>query len=173
MPACYSLIPMLASGDVFGMEKYIWLHLLDHSHSQATLQGLKMEAEDLAYPCLRKVTLHTITDEAFLQADFVIVLNDVLAKVDQCSEVHISEMKEQCAQYGTLIDQNASKDVKVIVSGSAYVNLIALVIIENAPSINPHNIVALPTQLEMEAKAQIAKKLSINSSGMYELRMPM
>ncbi|XP_066432188.1 putative malate dehydrogenase 1B isoform X2 [Eleutherodactylus coqui] len=164
MPACYSLIPILASGDVFGATKDIWLHLLDEDYSQNALQGLKMEAEDLACHCLRKVTLHTITDDAFLQADFVIVLNDVLAKEDQCSEAHISEMKEQCAQYGAFIDQNSRKDVKVIVSGSSSVNLIALLIIKNAPSINPRNIVALPTQLELEARAQIAEKLSINSS---------
>ncbi|KAM3917644.1 putative malate dehydrogenase 1B [Leptodactylus fuscus] len=164
MPACYNLIPMLASGDVFGVDKDIWLHLLDHSDSQDSLQGLQMEAEDLAYPRLRIVTVHAITDDAFLQADFVIVLNDVLAKEDQCSGAHISEIREQCAQYGALIDQNAKKDVKVIVSGSAYANLIALVIIKKTPSINPHNIVALPTQLELEAKAQIAKKLNINSS---------
>ncbi|XP_056389599.1 putative malate dehydrogenase 1B isoform X2 [Hyla sarda] len=164
MPACYHLIPMLASGKVFGMNEDIWLHLLDHDHSQDTLQGLKMEAEDLAYPCLRKVTLHTITDDVFLQADFVIVLNDIRANEDQSSEAHISKIKDQYAQYGTLIDQNAKKEVKVMVSGSTYVNLIALVIIKNAPSINSHNIVALPTQLEFEAKAQIANKLKINSS---------
>ncbi|XP_077131856.1 putative malate dehydrogenase 1B isoform X3 [Ranitomeya variabilis] len=164
MPACYSLIPILASGDVLGVKQDLWLHLLDHSHSQHTLQGLKMEAEDLAYPCLRKVTLHTITDDAFLQADFVIVLNDVLANEDQCSEAQISKIKEQCTRYGALIDQNARKDVKVMVSGTNYVNLVALLIIKHAPSINPHNIVALPTQLEFEAKAQIAKKLNINSS---------
>ncbi|XP_069839559.1 putative malate dehydrogenase 1B isoform X2 [Dendropsophus ebraccatus] len=164
MPACYRLIPMLASGEVFGMNKQIWLHLLDHSHSQDSLQGLKMEAEDLAYPCLRKVTLHTKNNDVFMQADFVVVLNDDLAKEDQCSEAHISMIKEEYAQYGTLIDQNAKKDVKVIVSGSTYTNLIALVIIKNAPSINSHNIVALSTQLEFEAKAQIANKLNINSS---------
>ncbi|KAM4024661.1 putative malate dehydrogenase 1B isoform 2-T2 [Anomaloglossus baeobatrachus] len=164
-PACYSLIPMLASGDVFGVKQDLWIHLLDHSHFQNTLQGLKMEAEDLAYTCLRKVTLHTITDDdAFLQADFVIVLNDELFKEDQCSKADISKIKEECTQYGALIDQNARKDVKVIVSGTKYVNLVALLIMKHAPSINPHNIVALPTQLEFEAKAQIAKKLSINSS---------
>ncbi|XP_073398016.1 putative malate dehydrogenase 1B isoform X4 [Dendrobates tinctorius] len=169
MPACYSLIPILASGNVLGVKQDLWLHLLDHSHSQHTLQGLKMEAEDLAYPCLRKVTLHTITDDAFLQADFVIVLNDVLANEDQRSEAQISKIKKQCTRYGALIDQNARKDVKVIVFGTNYVNLIALLIIKHAPSINPHNIVALPTQLEFEAKAQIAKKLNINSSGFFNL----
>ncbi|XP_073502459.1 putative malate dehydrogenase 1B isoform X3 [Phyllobates terribilis] len=169
MPACYSLIPILASGDVFGVKQDLWLHLLDHSHSQHTLQGLKMEAEDLAYPCLRKVTLHTITDDAFLQADFVIVHNDVLANEDQCSEAQISKIKEQCTRYGALIDQNARKDVKVIVSGTNYVNLVALLIIKHSPSINPRNIVALPTQLEFEAKAQIAKKLNINSSAIKDV----
>ncbi|XP_075036318.1 putative malate dehydrogenase 1B [Mixophyes fleayi] len=164
MPACYSLIPILASGEVFGLKKDIWLHLLDDSTSEDVLQGLKMEAEDLAFSCLRKVTLHTMTDDAFLQADFVIVLDDDLAKEYQSSDDYIKMITEQCVWYGTLIDQNAKKEVKVIVSGSTYTNLQALIIIKNAPSINQRNIVALPTQLEFEAKAQIAKKLSINSS---------
>ncbi|XP_063788762.1 putative malate dehydrogenase 1B isoform X2 [Pseudophryne corroboree] len=168
-PACYSLIPMLAGGEVFGRKKDIWLHLLDGSHSENALQGLKMEAEDLAFSCLWKVTLHTLADDSFLQADFVIVLDDVLVKEDQSPDDAIRLITERCVRYGALIDQNASKEVKVIVSGSAYTNLQALIIIGNAPSINQQNIVALPTQLEFEAKAEIAKKLSVNSSAVKDV----
>ncbi|CAI9608187.1 unnamed protein product, partial [Staurois parvus] len=141
MPTCYSLLPILATGEVFGPEKAIWLHLLDNSQSMDTLQGLKMEVEDLAFPCIRQVTLHTMADENYIKI-----------------------VTEECAKYGRLIDQNANKEVKVVVSGSTYANLKALVVLKNAPSINNHHVVALPTQLEFEAKAQIAKKLNVNSS---------
>lgn len=164
MPTCYSLVPILATGEVFGPEKAIWLHLLDNNQSMDTLQGLKMEVEDLAFPCIRQVTLHTMADDVFLQADFVIVLDDVLLKTDQSPENYIKMVTEECAQYGRLIDRNANKEVKVVVSGSTYANLKALVVLKYAPSINNHHVVALPTQLEFEAKAQIAKKLNVNSS---------
>nr|DBA20040.1 TPA: hypothetical protein GDO54_015781 [Pyxicephalus adspersus] len=164
MPTCYSLLPILATGEVFGPEKAIWLHLLDNSQSMNTLEGLKMEVEDLAFPCIREVSLHTMADDAFLHADFVIVLDDALPKDDQSPEDYIKMVAEQCTQYGDLIDQNANKEVKVVVAGSTYSNLKALMMLKNAPSIHPNHVVALPTQLEFEAKAQIAQKLNINSS---------
>ncbi|KAM9305599.1 putative malate dehydrogenase 1B [Gastrophryne carolinensis] len=163
MPACYYLIPILACGEVFGMKQEIWLHLLDNGQCTDTLQGLKMEAEDLAFPCLREVTLHTLADDAFIQADFVVILDDILAKEDQSPEGYIKMVTDQFMQYGNLIDKNANKEVKVVVAGSTFVNLKALVIMKNAPSVNHRNIVALPTQLELEAKAQIATKMAVNS----------
>eukprot|EP00079_Xenopus_tropicalis_P011380 XP_002937171.3 PREDICTED: putative malate dehydrogenase 1B [Xenopus tropicalis] len=163
-PTCYNLISLLASGEVFGMRKEIWLHLLETSHCNGTLRALVMEAEDLAFPLLRKITVHKMADDAFLQADFVIVLDDVYVTNDQSPEICIKQIAERCLQYGALIDQNSDKEVKVVVAGSTYVNLKAQMILSNAPSVKPHNVVALATQLEYEARAQIAKKLNINSA---------
>ncbi|OCT63870.1 putative malate dehydrogenase 1B [Xenopus laevis] len=163
-PTCYNLIPLLASGEVFGMRKEIWLHLLETSHCNGSLSALVMEAEDLAFPLLRKVTVHKMADDTFLQADFVIVLDDAHVTNDQSPEKCIKQIAERCLQYGAFIDQNSNKGVKVVVAGSTYVNLKAQMILSNAPSINPHNVVALATQLEFEARAQIAKKLNINSA---------
>ncbi|XP_068101081.1 putative malate dehydrogenase 1B isoform X2 [Hyperolius riggenbachi] len=164
VPTCYSLIPLLASGEVFAMDQAICIHLLDSSEAKDTMYGLKMEAEDLAYPCLREVMLHTMDDKVFLQADVIVVLDDFLPRDGQPPEDNIKMVSEQCMQYGSLINQNAKKDVKVVVSGSTYTNLKTLIIMKNAPSINYHNIVALSTQLEFEVKAQIAQKLNVNSS---------
>uniref|UniRef100_A0A8C5R0N4 Putative malate dehydrogenase 1B n=1 Tax=Leptobrachium leishanense TaxID=445787 RepID=A0A8C5R0N4_9ANUR len=169
IPSCYNLIPLLASGGVFGMDKEIWLHLVDSTHCVDTLQGLVMEALDLAYPLLRKITLHAITNDAFQQANFIIILDNILPMVDQCPEDYIKMVTCECAQYGALIDQNADKDVKVVVAGSSYVNLKALVISNSAPSINQRNIVALPTQLEFEAKAVMANKLKIQSAAVKDV----
>ncbi|KAG8432745.1 hypothetical protein GDO86_017113, partial [Hymenochirus boettgeri] len=169
VPTCYNLIPHLASGDVFGMGKEIWLHLLDSNHDSETLRALVMEAEDLAFPLLRKITVHKIASDAFLQADVVIFLDDTYAKNDLSQEQCLRKIAEQFTQYGALIDQSSNKEVKVVVAGSSYVNLKALILLSSAPSINTHNIVALPTQLEFEAKAQIAKKLNINSSAVKDV----
>ncbi|KAM8934146.1 putative malate dehydrogenase 1B [Pelodytes ibericus] len=169
VPTCYSLIPVLASGEVFGMSTEIWLHLLDNTHCMEDLKSLVMEAEDLAFPLLRKVTVHTLNNDAFHQANYVIVLDDILPKEDQSSEAYIKMVASECSQYGALIDQNADTGVKVVVAGSSYVNLKALVISNSAPSIQQHNIVALPTQLEFEAKAEIARKLNVQSSAIKDV----
>ncbi|KAM4626190.1 putative malate dehydrogenase 1B [Discoglossus pictus] len=161
-PVCYILIPLLVNGGVFGKDKEIWLHLLDDTSCADILNGLVMETEDLAFPPLRRVTMHSLTDDAFLYADVVIVLDDALPKPDQCTEAYMKEATDLCAQYGQLINQNANKAVKVVVAGSSYVNLKALVIMTSAPSIQQHNVVALSTQLEHEAKAMLCHKLSAN-----------
>ncbi|KAM4697838.1 putative malate dehydrogenase 1B [Rhinophrynus dorsalis] len=168
-PTCYSLISILASGEVFGRTKEIWLHLLDNSQCKETLHALKMEAEDLAFPLLREVTTHTMTDNAFHEADFVIVIDVALVKKDQSPDDNLKAVAEQCRQYGALIDQNAHKGVKVVVAGSSYVNLRALMILSSAPSLDRHSVVGLPTQLEFEAKAQIGKKLNINSAAIKDV----
>ncbi|XP_063284825.1 putative malate dehydrogenase 1B [Pelobates fuscus] len=169
LPPCYNLIPILASGEIFGMNNEIWLHLLDSAQCMDSLSAVIMETQDLAYPLLRRVTMHTMADDIFKQANVVIVLDNAIPKVDQCPEEYIKMVTSECAKYGALINQNADKDVKVVVAGSSYVNLKALIIASNAPSINQHNIVALPTQLEFEAKALIAKKLNTQSAAVKDV----
>ncbi|KAJ1186693.1 hypothetical protein NDU88_003474 [Pleurodeles waltl] len=163
-PSCYSLLPMLASGEVFGIAQDISIHLLDSSDCEDTLQALVLEAEDLAFPLLRNVTMHTVSEETFLLADVIIVLDDVSFQENQSVEDCVSLLEDQCKEYGNLIELNASPGVKVIVAGDTFVNLKALVIMSHAPSIPKHNVIAVATLLEFEAKAQLAKKLKVNAA---------
>nr|XP_056717186.1 putative malate dehydrogenase 1B [Euleptes europaea] len=165
---CYHLIPLLTNGEIFGMETEVSLHLLDRSNCKGVLPGVVMEAEDLASPLLRSVSMHTDLDGAFLQADVIVLLDDILQETIPTLEDCIQQVTSQCQVYGPLIDKNAKSDVKVVVMGRTFSNLKTLMLIRNAPSINPRNIVTVAV-LECEAKVMLARKLNMHSAGVKNL----
>ncbi|XP_030065599.1 putative malate dehydrogenase 1B [Microcaecilia unicolor] len=160
----YHLIPILANGELFGMETEISINLLDKSHNMEALQALMMEAQDLAFPLLRNVSVHSVSDEAFLMADIIIVLDDFVPHEGETHGDCTQKVAKQCKQYGDLIERNANKEVKIIVAGHTFVNLKTLMILKHAPSLRQHNIIAVAAELEWKAKAQVAKKLSMSAT---------
>ncbi|XP_032549378.1 putative malate dehydrogenase 1B isoform X2 [Chiroxiphia lanceolata] len=91
-PVCYQLIPLLANGEVFGMTTEISIHLLDTGQFKEVLCSIVMEAEDMAFPLLRSILEHTEIEEAFIEADVIIVLDDVLLNLEvQSLENYIRE----------------------------------------------------------------------------------
>ncbi|XP_066512824.1 putative malate dehydrogenase 1B [Hoplias malabaricus] len=167
-PTGYSLIPLLFSAGVFRDVPTISLHLLDMDGSEESLLGLKMEAEDLALTRLHHVTVHSDLTSAFQSADLIIFLDEWQSNLErdqQDEKEHmVNWVAERFCSYGRLIEANAEKDVRVMVAGDTYVNLKCSVLIENAPSINPCHFVAMATQLEYEARAQVAEKLGVKTS---------
>lgn len=165
-PICYQLIPLLANGEVFGMTTEISIHLLDTDEFKNDLCGIVMEVEDMAFPLLRSISEHTEINKAFLQADIIIVLDDILLKREvQSLENYIRKVSEICYVYAPLIEKNAKKEVRVISAGKTFVNLKAMMIITYGPSINPENVIAVATSWETAAKAMLARKLNMNAAG--------
>ncbi|XP_064017123.1 putative malate dehydrogenase 1B isoform X1 [Pogoniulus pusillus] len=165
-PICYQLIPLLANGEVFGMTTEISIHLFDTDKFKEVLCGIVMEAEDMAFPLLRSISVHTEIREAFVQADVVIVLDDVLLNHEVKSlENCIREVSEICQVYAPQIERNARSEVRVISSGKKFVNLKAMLIMTYGPSIKPENVIAVATSWESVAKAMLARKLNMNTAG--------
>ncbi|NWR92634.1 MDHC protein, partial [Furnarius figulus] len=164
-PFCYQLIPLLANGEVFGMTTEISIHLLDADQFKEVLCGIVMEAEDMAFPALRSISQHTKIDEAFIEADIIIVLDDVSLNLEvQSLGNYIREVSEICQVYAPLIEKNAKSEVKVISSGKTFVNLKAMMIMTYGPSIKPENIIAIATSWESAAKAILARKLNMSTA---------
>lgn len=117
------------------------------------------------------MTFHTNLEEAFQQAEVIILLDDwwVDGSNAENEEEKMKEkakgLSERYRQYGYQLDQRANKDVKAIVSGDSYVNLRCSLLADNAPSIDDRQFVAVANQLENEARAIIAKKLKVRTSG--------
>ncbi|KFV00793.1 Putative malate dehydrogenase 1B, partial [Tauraco erythrolophus] len=169
-PTCYQLIPLLANGEVFGMTTEISIHLLDTDKFKDVLCGIVMEAEDMAFPLLRSISEHTEIDEAFIQADIIIVLDDVLLNLEvQSVENYIREVSEICQVYAPLIEKNAKSGVRIISSGKTFVNLKAMMIMTYGPSIKPENVIAVATSWECAAKAMLARKLNMNAAGVKDV----
>ncbi|XP_060638736.2 putative malate dehydrogenase 1B [Anolis sagrei] len=166
---CYQLIPLLTNGEIFGMENEVSIHLLDRSSYKDILEGIVMETQDLASPLLRSVSLHTELDEAFLEADVIVLLDDILQESIPTIEDCIRQVAHQCEIYGPLIEKNAKSSVRVVVMGKTFTNLKASLLMTHAPSVNPRNIVTVAMLLESEAKAMVARKLQMHPAGIKNL----
>ena len=67
---CYSFLPLLASGKVFGEDTMVKLHLLDITPALKAMEGVKMELHDGAYSNLNDDILCTDQPEvAFKDID--------------------------------------------------------------------------------------------------------
>lgn len=119
------------------------------------------------------MTIHTDLEQAFQKADVIILLDeqwcDDIATEDEeeTKKRKLHAMSERYREYGRLIDKQTKKEVKVIVSGESFVNLRCSLLLDNTHAIHSHQIVALATQLENEARAIVAKKLNVRPAGSY------
>lgn len=173
-PKCLFLIPNLLSGEALPGVSLISLHLLDLDGSEEDLQQLKRDTEELAFPRLHQVIVHTEVQQAFQKADIVILLDDATSDCsvleeendeDDVEKRKVRSISVRYREYGRMIDKDASKEVKVIVAPDSHANLGCSLMLENAPSVNSSRFVAVSTQLENEARAVIAKKLGVRTSG--------
>lgn len=155
---CCHLIPLLVSGEVFGMHTEISLTLFDREQMEDCMRNIVMETEDLASPLLRSVSFCTKAKKAFLQAEVIIVLDDSTEEEVYSLEGCLRSKVPLCRHYGHLMEKNADKSVKVIVGGKTFVNLKANLLMQYAPNI-ASNIIAVALGVEGQAKAAVARMM--------------
>uniref|UniRef100_A0A3P9JF81 Malate dehydrogenase 1B, NAD (soluble) n=1 Tax=Oryzias latipes TaxID=8090 RepID=A0A3P9JF81_ORYLA len=169
------LIPNLLSAEIFPKAPAVSLHLLDLDENEEELQRLREETQSLALSMLRRVTVHTDPQQAFREADVIVLLDDTNGGrrgEGEEEEEEKQEVKSVCNRYrefSRLIDAQANKQVKVIVSGDSHVNLRCALLVEGAHSIDSHQFVAVATQLENEARAVVAEKLGVRPTEVTEV----
>ncbi|CAM6095179.1 unnamed protein product [Calypogeia fissa] len=156
----YALAPLIARGLALGPDQPVILQLLDIPPAAESLNGVKMELIDAAYPLLKGVIATTDVVEAVKDVSVAIMVGgfprkegmerkDVMAK-------NVSIYKSQASA----LEQHASKDVKVLVVANP-ANTNALILKEYAPSIPEKNITCLTRLDHNRALGQIAERLNI------------
>ena len=65
----YSIVPLVASGEMFGADQPVELRMLDIPMCQESLKGLYMELQDCAYPTLVGVKFGSDPKEIFKDVD--------------------------------------------------------------------------------------------------------
>lgn len=118
----------------------------------------------MALPQLHQVYIHSDLNLAFQSADLIVLLDD--REPDEDPEQGLSRVVERFDRYGRLIEDNAHKNLRVLVAGDVSINLKCGLLIENVPSVDPRRFVAMATQLEGEARTQLAMQLSVKSQGL-------
>ncbi|CAL1539603.1 unnamed protein product [Lymnaea stagnalis] len=169
-PVCYHLLHNISSGNTLGPKVELRIHLLVSLEEDIdAVKGIAMEAEDLAHSLLRNVKVFTDPNDAFENCNIIIFLDELLRQEDEYHQDWLIRNEQMFSYYGSVINDKASKNCKVLVCGNGPVNFNATMIVRSAPNIARQNVVAVATVIENQAKSIIGEKLSVNPAGVVSL----
>jgi malate dehydrogenase len=153
----YALLFRIASGAMLGEDQPVILQLLDIAPAMDALEGVKMELEDCAFPLLEDIICTDDPDTGFKDCDYALLVGARPRGPGMERKDLLEANAAIFSVQGKAINDNASKDIKVLVVGNP-ANTNALITQRNAPDIDPRNFTAMMRLDHNRAKTQIAQK---------------
>ncbi|XP_010443324.1 PREDICTED: malate dehydrogenase, cytoplasmic-like [Camelina sativa] len=156
----YAIAPMIARGMMLGPDQPMILHLLDIEPTSRSLEALKMELQDSAFPLLKGVIATTNVVEACKDVNIAIMIGGYPRMAGMERKDVMSKNVVIYKAQASALENYASEDCKVLVVANP-ANTNALILKEFAPSIPEENITCLTRLDHNRALAQLADKLSV------------
>lgn len=164
----YSLLYMIANGEVFGKDQKLVLTLLDIAPMMGVLEGVVMELADCAFPLLTEVIPTADPIVAFKDVSAAFLVGAMPRREGMERKDLLSANVKIFKVQGEALNNHAKKDVKVLVVGNP-ANTNALICSHYAPSIPRENFSAMTRLDQNRARAQIAQRLKTDISNVKNL----
>jgi len=156
----YSLLFRLASGEVFGPDTRIALHLLEIPPVMKALEGVVMELDDCAFPLLDSVVTSDDPKTAFDGVNWALLVGSKPRGKGMERGDLIRENGPIFVSQGQALTARAASDLRVLVVGNP-ANTNCLITVSNADGV-PANRFAAMTRLDQNrACAQLAQKAGV------------
>ncbi|XP_059651597.1 malate dehydrogenase, cytoplasmic-like isoform X1 [Cornus florida] len=155
----YALVPMVARGVMLGPDQPVILHMLDIGPAAESLNGVKMELIDAAFPLLRGVVATTDVAEACKGVNIAVMVGGFPRKEGMERKDVMSKNVSIYKAQASALEQHAAPDCKVLVVANP-ANTNALILKEFAPSIPEKNITCLTRLDHNRALGQISEKVN-------------
>ena len=159
----YQLAFRIASGQLLGANQKINLNLLEITPALNALKGVAMELEDCAFDMLDKISISDDPNEAFKDSEYAFLVGAKPRGPGMERSDLLQENAKIFSAQGKAINDNASRDIKVLVVGNP-ANTNALIAMCNAPDIDQNAFTAMMRLDHNRALAQLASKLNCHSS---------
>lgn len=157
----YSLIPLVARGEVLGPQERVHLVLLDIGPMMGVLNGVVMEMQDCSYALVEGITATDNVEEAFKGVDIAFLVGAMPRKEGMerrdLLKANVKIFKEQ----GEALEKFANRDVKVLVVGNP-ANTNAYICSKYAPTIAKENFTAMTRLDQNRAAGQIALRAGLS-----------
>lgn len=153
----YSLLFRLASGEAFGPDQPIVLHLAELPVALKALEGVKMELEDSAFPLLEGIRIGSDPKAVFEGIDWALLLGSKPRGAGMERKDLLTENGKIFIEQGRALAQSASKSVKVLVVGNPC-NTNALIALKQAAGLNLNNFFAMTRLDQNRSEALLALK---------------
>jgi malate dehydrogenase len=153
----YSLLFRIAAGEMLGKDQPVILQLLEITPALEALKGAAMEIEDCAFPLIQGIVQTDDPNVAFKDADYCLLVG-ARPRGPGMERKDLLEANAQIfSVQGKAINDNASRDVKIIVVGNP-ANTNALIAYRNAPDLDRGQFTAMTRLDHNRAMAQLAGK---------------
>lgn len=159
----YSLLFRIAAGEMLGADQPVILQLLEITPALGALAGTVMEIEDCAFPLVAGIVQTDDANVAFKDADYCLLVGARPRGPGMERKDLLEANAAIFSVQGKAINDNASKDVKVLVVGNP-ANTNALIAYRNAPDLNPGQFTAMTRLDHNRAMAQLANKTGKHST---------
>jgi malate dehydrogenase len=156
----YALLFRIASGEMFGPEQPVALHLIEIPVALGALEGVVMELHDCAFPLLQSIVPTADLDEGFREINWALLVGSVPRKAGMERKDLLGINGKIFVGQGQAIERNAAADVRVLVIGNPC-NTNCLIAMNNAKEIPRDRWFAMTRLDENRARAQLAHKAGV------------
>jgi malate dehydrogenase len=156
----YALVFRIASGQMFGPQTTIDLHLLELEAALPALEGVAMELEDCAFPLLRRTIRTSNADAAFAGVNWALLVGAVPRKAGMERKDLLTINGGIFSAQGRAIARNAAADVRVLVVGNPC-NTNCLIAAANARDIPADRWFAMTMLDENRGRSQLAARADV------------
>lgn len=153
----YSLLFRIASGQAFGLDTEVELHMLEREAVLSATNGIRMELNDCAFPLLKNIVCTSDLTVAMKDVNWAVLVGAVPRKegMERSDLLEINGSIFTCQ--GKAINDYAASDVRVLVVGNPC-NTNSLIAMNNAPDLPKDRFFAMTMLDELRAKHQLAVK---------------
>ena len=164
----YQLCFRIASGQLLGPDQPVILQMLEITPALDALKGVAMELDDCAFPLLAGMVQTDDPNVAFGDATHGLLVG-AMPRKDGMERADLLEANGGIfGPQGKAINDNASKDIKVLVVGNP-ANTNALIAMNSAPGIDQRQFTAMTRLDHNRAMTQIAQKTSASVNDIKKL----
>lgn len=156
----YALAFRIASGQMFGPDTPVCLHLIEIEPALPALKGVEMELLDCAFPLLQNVVCTADLKRGFKDVNWALLIGSVPRKADMERSDLLGINGKIFTGQGQAIQDYASSDARVLVVGNPC-NTNCLIAMNNAPDVPRDRWFAMTRLDENRAKQQLALKAQV------------
>ncbi|MEN9344140.1 MAG: malate dehydrogenase [Chlamydiota bacterium] len=153
----YSLVFQIASGEMFGPDQPIALHLLEVPGALESLKGVVMELEDGAYPLLKEIQMGSDPYALFAGIHYALLVGAKPRGPGMERKDLLMDNAKIFVEQGKALNAAASPDVLVLVVGNPC-NTNCLIAMHNAPKISKRQFFAMSRVDHNRAASFLAAK---------------
>src|ERR671934_1802292 len=156
----YALVFRIASGEMFGADQPVALHLIEIPVALNALEGVVMELHDCAFPLLQSIVPTADLDEGFRDINWALLVGSIPRKAGMERKDLLGINGKIFVGQGQALERNAAADIRVLVIGNPC-NTNCLIAMNNAREIPRDRWFAMTRLDENRARAQLAHKAGV------------